>query len=121
MFPNFCPWYGEGLPLVYQFLPYGTNPNESVMNIRLTAPLPTGTPRPASARIVELDFDEPFSAKPEIGILSMIFDQDMSNLPRIQAGLRAAAPERACSTLGRYQEQRIRHFHQVLEKTLGCG
>jgi hypothetical protein len=45
----------------------------------------------------------------------------MSNLPRIQAGLRAAAPDHACSTLGRYQEQRIRHFHQVLEKTLDCG
>jgi hypothetical protein len=43
----------------------------------------------------------------------------MSNLPRIQAGLRAAAPERAWATLGRYQEQRIRHFHEVLEKTLG--
>jgi phenylpropionate dioxygenase-like ring-hydroxylating dioxygenase large terminal subunit len=121
MFPNFCPWYGEGLPLVYQFLPYGTNPNESVMNIRLTAPLPSGAPRPPSAPIVELDFDQSFSAKPQIGILSIIFDQDMSNLPRIQAGLRAAAPEHACSTLGRYQEQRIRHFHQVLEKTLGCG
>jgi phenylpropionate dioxygenase-like ring-hydroxylating dioxygenase large terminal subunit len=120
MFPNFCPWYGEGLPLIYQFLPHGTDPNESLMSVRLTAPVPGGgAPRPPSAPIVELDFDEPFSTRPEIGLLSLIFDQDMSNLPRIQAGLRGAAPERADATLGRYQEQRIQHFHEVLERTLG--
>jgi phenylpropionate dioxygenase-like ring-hydroxylating dioxygenase large terminal subunit len=120
MFPNFCPWYGEGLPLVYQFLPYGTNPNESLMSVRLTAPVPGGgAPRPPSAPIIDLDFDEPFSTTPEIGLLALIFDQDMSNLPRIQAGLRGAAPHRAEATLGRYQEQRIQHFHEVLEKTLG--
>jgi phenylpropionate dioxygenase-like ring-hydroxylating dioxygenase large terminal subunit len=122
MFPNFCPWYGEGLPLIYQFLPYGTDPNESLMSVRLTAPAPGGgAPRPPSAPIVELDFDEPFSTKPEIGLLSLIFDQDMSNLPRIQAGLRGAAPGRAEATLGRYQEQRIQHFHEVLEKALGVN
>ena len=27
MFPNFGPWLGEGLPLMYQFLPYGDDPN----------------------------------------------------------------------------------------------
>jgi phenylpropionate dioxygenase-like ring-hydroxylating dioxygenase large terminal subunit len=121
MFPNFCPWYGEGLPLIYQFLPHGTDPNESVMSVRLTAPLPgAGAPRPPAAPIMELDFDEPFSSKPEIGLLSLIFDQDMSNLPRIQAGLRGADPARAEATLGRYQEQRIQHFHEVLERTLGA-
>ena len=120
MFPNFCPWYGEGLPLVYQFLPYGTDPNQSWMSIRLTAPLPGGgAPRPPAAPIIELDFDEPFSSKPEMGLLSLIFDQDMSNLPRIQSGIRGAAAGRAEATLGRYQEQRIQHFHEILEKTLG--
>jgi len=121
MFPNFCPWYGEGLPLIYQFLPYGTDPNESLMSVRLTAPLPgAGAPRPPAAPIMELDFDEPFSSRPEIGLLSLIFDQDMSNLPRIQAGIRGADPNRAEATLGRYQEQRIQHFHEVLERTLGA-
>jgi phenylpropionate dioxygenase-like ring-hydroxylating dioxygenase large terminal subunit len=120
MFPNFCPWYGEGLPLVYQFLPYGTNPNESWMSIRLTAPLPGGgAPRPPSAPLIELDFDEPFSSKPEMGLLSLIFDQDMSNLPRVQAGIRGAATGHSHVTLGRYQEQRIQHFHEVLDKVLG--
>jgi len=121
MFPNFCPWYGEGLPLIYQFLPFGDDPNHSLMSVRLTAPLPGGgAPRPPSAPIVELDFDEPFSSKPEIGLLSLIFDQDMSNLPRIQAGVRSAAPAHAEATLGRYQEQRIQHLHEVLDKMLGA-
>ena len=120
MFPNFCPWYGEGLPLVYQFLPYGDNPNESVMSVRLTAPLPGGgAPRPPSARIRQIGFDELFNTAPEIGLLSVIFDQDMSNLPRVQLGLKAAVADRAFVTLGRYQEQRIAHFHEVLEQVLG--
>lgn len=120
MFPNFCPWYGEGLPLVYQFLPYGDDPNQSVMSVRLTAPLPGGgAPRPPSAAIRHIGFDELFNTAPEIGLLAIIFDQDMSNLPRIQAGLKAASDARAVATFGRYQEQRIRHFHEVLEKKLG--
>ncbi len=119
VFPNFCPWFAEGLPLVYQFLPYGDDPNVSVMNVRLTAPLPAGGVRPPSAPIMELDFDEPFSSKPDIGLLSVIFDQDMSNLPRVQLGLRAAAAPHAFATFGLYQEQRIVHFHEVLEQMLG--
>jgi hypothetical protein len=120
MFPNFFPWYGEGLPLVYQFLPYGSNPDESVMEVRLTAPVPGGgAPRPPSAPIKYLGFGEPFVAAPEIGLLSHIFDQDMGNLPRIQAALRSAADDKAYVTLGRYQEQRIQHFQEVLAETLG--
>lgn len=120
LFPNFCPWFGEGLPLVYQFLPYKDDPNQSVMSVRLTAPLPGGSaPRPPSAPIREIDFDEMFSAAPEIGLLSRIFDQDMGNLPLIQEGLRAASSDRAATTLGRYQEQRILHFHDVLDRALG--
>jgi phenylpropionate dioxygenase-like ring-hydroxylating dioxygenase large terminal subunit len=120
MFPNFCPWYGEGLPLVYQFLPYGSDPNHSVMDVRLTAPLPGGgAPRPPSAPIRQLGFDDAFGTVPELGLLAIIFDQDMSNLPRVQAGITSAVPERAFATLGRYQEQRIQHYHEVLERTLG--
>ncbi len=121
MFPNFCPWFAEGLPLVYQFLPYGDDPTVSVMDVRLTAPLPAGGVRPPVAPVLELDFDEAFASKPEIGLLSIIFDQDMSNLPRIQAGMTAAAGDRAYATLGRYQEQRIVHFHEVLERYLGLA
>ncbi|PVX75682.1 aromatic ring-hydroxylating oxygenase subunit alpha [Paraburkholderia unamae] len=117
MFPNFCPWYGEGLPLSYQFLPYKDNPEESVMVIRLLLPLPgNGVPRPPSAPVIELGFDETFEGVPQLGLISHIFEQDMSNLPNIQLGLRAASDARAFATLGQYQECRISHFHETLDR-----
>jgi phenylpropionate dioxygenase-like ring-hydroxylating dioxygenase large terminal subunit len=118
MFPNFCPWYGEGLPLVYQFLPLGDDPNVSVMDVRLLLPTPASG-RPPSAPIIDLDFDDSMSAAPGFGILCHIFDQDMSNLPQVQAGMRIAAPGFKRGTLGRYQESRIQHFHNTLERYLG--
>jgi phenylpropionate dioxygenase-like ring-hydroxylating dioxygenase large terminal subunit len=119
LFPNFCPWFGDGLPLVYQFLPYGDNPNESVFNVRLTAPLPAGGVRPPSARISHLDFDDCFSDKaPEFGPLAHVFDQDLGNLPMIQRGMHSAKPGSGRQTLGRYMEQRIQYFHNVLGQVL---
>lgn len=136
MFPNFCPWFGEGLPLVYQFLPLGDDPDWSVMNIRLTAPIPGGAPRPPSAPIIEIGPDESFNDKaPNLGILSHIFDQDMGNLPMVQGGLKRddhdhevgklgqvqrglKSASHQYAILGRYQECRIAHFHEVLGKVL---
>jgi phenylpropionate dioxygenase-like ring-hydroxylating dioxygenase large terminal subunit len=120
MFPNFFPWFGEGLPLVYQFLPFGDNPNESVMNVRLTSPLPGNGVCPPPVKINHLDFDQSFTEfAPEFAGLAHIFDQDLLNLPNIQLGLKFAHPSHAKDTLGRYQEQRIQHFQNVLSVTLG--
>lgn len=123
MFPNFFPWYGEGLPLVYQFLPLGDDPNWCVMNIRLLAPVPGGgVPQPPSASIVELGPDDDFTSNvPQIGVLGHIFDQDMANLPFVQKGVKSTSPRHPYITLGRYQEARIAHFHEVLGKVLGLA
>lgn len=119
MFPNFGVWFGEGLPLIYQFLPCGDDPNESVFNVRLTAPLPGNGEHPPSAPINYLDFDDYFSDKaPEFGPLCHIFDQDLSNIPNIQHGMRTAPKGASKSTLGRYQEQRIQFFHNILGREL---
>lgn len=119
MFPNFCPWYGEGLPLTYQFLPYGSDPEESVMSVRLLLPIPGGdAPRPPSAPIIELGFDEHFDQAENFGLLSHIFDQDMSNVPIVQLGMHSAAESHSRATLGRYQECRIQYFHNLLEEIL---
>ena len=120
LFPNFFPWFGEGLPLIYQFLPYGDDPNESVMNVRLSSPLPGNGVCPPPVKINHLDFDDFFSDKaPEFGLAAHIFDQDLSNLPNIQRGIKTASPAHSKCTLGRYQEQRIQHFNNLLSKTLG--
>ncbi|CAM2169669.1 Aromatic ring-hydroxylating dioxygenase subunit alpha [Paraburkholderia sacchari] len=120
LFPNFGVWFGDGLPLIYQFLPYGEDPNESIFNVRLTAPLPGNGIRPPSAKINHLDFDDYFSDKaPEFGPLSHVFDQDMSNIPNIQKGMRTAPKGATKATLGRYQEQRIQYFQNTLSRVLG--
>ena len=121
MFPNFGPWYGEGLPLMYQFLPLGDNPNESLFTVRLMAPVPAGIPHPPSAPVTKLDFDEFFESLPEWGRIAYIFDQDMSNLPIIQNGMKATSPQRAEMQLGRYQEQRITLMHEFIENKIAEG
>jgi hypothetical protein len=118
MFPNFGPWLGEGLPVTYQFTPC-IDPNESIMEIRLTAPLPDSGQRPPAAEMVELDYDTPISSVPAFGVLARVFDQDFSNLPTVQQGIRTAWASGAQCTLGRYQECRIRHLHDVLEAMIG--
>ena len=121
MFPNFGPWFGEGLPLMYQFLPLGDNPNESLFTVRLTAPVPDGVSRPPSSQMTFLDFDEPFESLPEWGRIAHVFDQDMFNLPIIQSGMQAAAAERSQLTLSRYQEQRITLMHEFVDRKIAEG
>lgn len=118
MFPNFGPWLGEGLPLMYQFLPFGDNPDESLFTVRLMAPIPDGAPRPPAAPLTELDFDDFFESLPQWGRIAYIFDQDMSNLPYIQKGMHHAASERSELTLGTYQEQRVALMHEFIEKQI---
>ena len=61
--------------------------------------------------------DEPFSKATELGEgLGRIFDQDGANLPFVQRGMRASQTGEA--VLANYQEVRIRHFHQTLDKYL---
>jgi phenylpropionate dioxygenase-like ring-hydroxylating dioxygenase large terminal subunit len=120
MFPNFCPWYGEGGPIVYQFLPDPGNPQQSIMDVRILAPKPgNGIKCPPPSPPVHLDFDESFTDKvPLFGSLSMVFDQDMANIPRVQAGLVAAHESGTDIVFGRYQEMRIRYLHEILDRQL---
>ena len=47
-----------------------------------------------------------------------VFDQDGSNLPQVQRGMKAS--KKGTITLANYQEVRIRHFHQTLDKYLSA-
>ena len=44
--------------------------------------------------------------------------QDGANLPRVQAGMKAS--KKGTVTQANYQEIRIRHFHQTLDKYLNA-
>lgn len=116
VFPNMCPWAGVGAPITYRFRPYGNDPDQCVMDIMLLVPLPPGVPKPKGAAIHWLGVDEDFGAAPELGGLVPVFNQDLSNLPRVQRGLKAMTKPGV--TLADYQEVRIRQFHQDLDRYL---
>ena len=65
--------------------------------------------------------DEFFESLPEWGRIAHVFDQDMSNLPKIQRGMHSAAASRSQLTLGRYQEQRIALMHEFVEACIAAG
>lgn len=119
MFPNFFPWLGEGAPLWYQFMPFGDDPRESVMDVRFLLPLPAGGQRPPKAPMLELDFDETYRDRQAgFGLFDEVFDQDMGNLPLIQRGVEGGDPGRGQVHFGAYQECRLRAFHARLGRLL---
>lgn len=117
MFPHFCPWRSEGIPIVYRFLPHETDPCKSYFEVRLLRPLTKGQPRPPAAPLVTVGIDESIEEKaPGFGFLAPIFDQDMSNMPLIQRGIQAADPTRTHTQLGAYQESLIQHWHELMDR-----
>jgi phenylpropionate dioxygenase-like ring-hydroxylating dioxygenase large terminal subunit len=110
VFPNFAPWAAYGSPLQYRFRPNGDDVNSAIMDVLFL--LPFSGPRPPAAQVRRLGEDESWTEAKELGGLGTVFDQDSSNLRRVQRGLRASSKGRV--TLGEYQESRIRHIHHTL-------
>jgi hypothetical protein len=113
LFPNMVPWGGQALPITYRFRPYRDDPERSLMEIMfLFAKAPDGShPPPAPMRL--LREDQNWSDAPELGSAARVADQDTDNLMRIQRGLRTS--RKPGVTLARYQESRIRHYHETLD------
>lgn len=116
LWPNFCPWLGEGLPLTYLFRPDQDSPDTCYMDVWMLIRKPDGAKAPPAASITELGPDDRF--EPLIGALGEIFDQDDSNMPRVHDGLKGWPDDVNGCTVARYQESRIRFFHEVLDKKL---
>jgi nitrite reductase/ring-hydroxylating ferredoxin subunit len=116
LFPNLMPWGGFSR-INFRFRPYGDSPDESVMDVMLLAPWPGGKPKPAPAKLRELGVDEPWTEAPELLSLSKIMDQDVLNVPLVQAGLKAKQPPYVWYSS--YQEGKIRAWHALYDKALG--
>lgn len=117
-FPNFCPWYGEGLPLSYLFRPNADSPDTCYFDVWMLIRVPDSGPRPKAALLKTLSSNQSFQTCPELGGMGLIFDQDDENMPWVQEGMKTWPGDPDGCTLGRYQEMRIRFFHQVLMRTL---
>lgn len=116
VFPNFCPWFGEGLPLTYQFRPDADSPDTCYFDIWMLIRSPDNGARPPAPKMITLGPDEHF--EPHIGAMGTIFDQDDANMPQVHIGMKTWPGDPEGMTLARYQESRIRYFHQVLMKKL---
>ena len=113
LFPNFMPWAGFLTSFAYRFRPDGHDPDSCVIDIMVLEPVPEGDERPAAPATRYLGPDESWSDAPELGVFGRVFNQDGSTFGRVQRGLRASV--RPTTTLGSYQESRIRHFHATLD------
>ena len=117
-FPNFVPWAGYGVPIVYRFRPYGNDPDQCIMEVMLLYLIADSSNyQPVGVRW--LAADEPWSTAQELGGLGAIFDQDAANFAAIQAGLKAGGAPTL--TLSSYQESRVRHYHQTLRSYLSSA
>lgn len=120
LFPNFAPWAGYGTVISYRHRPNGDDVDSGIMDIFLLTRYPEGQEPPEDAPTFRLGIDEPFTDAAEVlgAGLARVFDQDGANLPLVQKGMKAS--KKGTVTLGNYQEVRIRHFHQTLDKYLNA-
>lgn len=116
VFPNFSPWAGIGQPIQYLWRPNGNDPDSSIMDVMYLTPLPRSGERPPSAEVHELAPDEPWTNAKELGKFGPVFDQDQTNFPLVQKGMKSG---RKGNTYSVYQESKIRHFHRTLDRYLG--
>ncbi len=116
LFPNFMPWAGFLTSFAYRFRPDGHNPDSCVIDIMVLEPVPEDQPRPKASPTRIIAEGETWSDVPELGVFGRVFNQDGSTFGRVQRGLRASV--RSATTLARYQESRIRHFHATLDEYL---
>jgi phenylpropionate dioxygenase-like ring-hydroxylating dioxygenase large terminal subunit len=113
VFPNMHPW-GAFNRIVYRFRPNGDDHRSAIMEVIFLAPFSGERPPPAPVRW--LGPDETFTAAPELGMLAKVFDQDLFNMPKVQAGLEATWKPGV--TLASYQESKVRWLHVKMEEWL---
>ena len=118
LFPAFAPWGGIGQPLVYRWRP-GSTPDTCFMDVIRMAPVPDGGVVPDPAPCIRLRLDQAWKEAPTMGGLADVFEQDMENLPRIQAGLKTTG-KRSVS-FGNYQEVGLRQHHQLIDQFILSG
>ena len=116
VFPNFQVWIGYHGNIVYRFIPNGDDHESCIIDIMLLLRYPKGTPRPAAVPVHRLRDDQPFAEAAELGALGPVFDQDDANLGSVQKGMKVS--RKGTVSLASYQESRIRHLHQTIDKYL---
>jgi len=117
VFPNGHFFLGLAYPIAYRFRPLENDHKKTLFDVLVLQPLKAGEPRPEPAEPVRVKVDESYRIVPGISSqLAHILDQDTGNMLLQQQGMEASRKGKA--TLATYQEVRIRHVHQVIDKYL---
>ena len=116
VFPNFLPWAGYGVPILYRFRPNGNDPHSSIIEVMLLYVVPEDAPDREPVPVHWLAPSDSWTKAEELGGLGAIFDQDSANFAQIQRGLRAS--KKPGVTLSLYQESRLRHYLATLDTYL---
>ncbi len=117
LFPNMCLFPGVSLPMIYRFRPIGMDPGRTLFDLIFLRPLADGEVAPFPPEPVRLSVEQSYAEAPGMDPrLAHVFDQDTSNLAMQYKGMLAS--EKAGETLGVYQEARIRHFHETIDRML---
>jgi hypothetical protein len=74
--------------------------------------------RPPAAPIHWLGADDDWTDAAELGFLARVFNQDVFNLEKVQAGLETLKKPEV--VLASYGETKLRHFHQLYDGMLGA-
>jgi len=117
LFPNVQIWAGYFVNIVYRFIPDGDNHDRCLLDMRMLGRYPEGEPCPPAPPVQFLDLEDSFDKTTGLGPLANVFNQDMRNLQHMTKGLKSSRDGQV--QLAHYQELRIRHHHQTLDKYLG--
>ncbi|MDG2112426.1 MAG: SRPBCC family protein [Actinomycetota bacterium] len=99
---------------MYRFRPCGNDPDMCIHECMFFSPVAEGQERPPAAPIHWLGVDDDWTEAPELGMLAKVFNQDVHNMPEVQAGLKTM--RQPYVMLADYGETKIRHFHELLNE-----
>ncbi|HLY57899.1 MAG TPA: aromatic ring-hydroxylating dioxygenase subunit alpha [Stellaceae bacterium] len=119
IFPNLFIYGSVGLPLIQQFRPHGNEVDRCLYDQMVLRPRPKDGSPPPVAEPVRIREDQSYTEVPGIDpFLASVLDQDTDIMRWQREGMLAS--EKGAETLSRYQESRIRHVHETLDKYLNA-
>ena len=122
VFPNFSPWGGFPRNLIYRFRPNGNREDSAIMEAMFLQRNHADPEKQEPYEPIPIHYlseDENWDDAEELTGIGYIFDQDMSNIPEVEKGIRTS--KRGKLTYANYQESRLRHWHRTIDKYIAKG
>jgi hypothetical protein len=105
--------------MVYRFRPDPRDPDFCTFDLLMLRPKPIGRPAPPPPEPLQLGVDDSYTLAKGLGALGFVYDQDTGNMAAQTRGFKASS--KRGQTLGNYQEMRIRHLQQAVQRYLADG